>query len=131
MISKERQKAILLIIAAAALFWFSFWYWRLAPNGSLRLASDYQAVFLTEGAVYFGKLSHENSRYAILRDVYYLQVANQATSTQGLNLVKLGAEVYGPMDEMRINRNHIVLIEDLRTDSQVVQGIKRFKEGNR
>jgi hypothetical protein len=53
------------------------------------------------------------------------------TPTANINLVKLGAELHGPTDEMRINRDHILFIEDLKDDSQVVQGIKRFKEGNR
>jgi hypothetical protein len=128
-------KAGLLVIVAIAVFWFAYWY--LEPTGFLpRLGNEYQAVFLTNGQVYFGKLYREKSQYAILREVYYLQVQQQLqpgeqTPTANINLVKLGAELHGPTDEMRINRDHILFVEDLKSDSQVVQGIKRFKAGNR
>src|SRR5690349_15379852 len=38
--------------------------------------SGYQAVFLTNGQVYFGKLTHVGEQYATLEDIYYLQVTN-------------------------------------------------------
>jgi len=34
--------------------------------------ADYQAVFLTNGQVYFGKVRNLNSQYALLEDVYYV-----------------------------------------------------------
>jgi len=128
--------AIILAIVILAVLW-SLW-WLLEPMGFLpRLGSQYQAVFLSNGQVYFGKLYHEKNQYAILREVYYLQVMQQlqpgtgTPPTANINLVKLGAELHGPTDEMRINRDHILFVEDLKDDSQVVQGIKRFKEGKR
>lgn len=42
--------------------------------------SGYQAVFLTNGQVYFGHLSHAGSQYATLTDIFYLQV-NQPLQT--------------------------------------------------
>jgi hypothetical protein len=37
-------------------------------------ASDWQAVFLSNEQVYFGKLKSANSSYPVLEDIYYLQV---------------------------------------------------------
>lgn len=98
-------------------------------------AGDYQAVFLTNNQVYFGKISKEASQYPILRDIYYLRVTTQlqpaetgAPVAPAINLVKLGNELHGPMDEMRINREHILFIEDLKPDSQVVAAIENFKQ---
>ncbi len=101
--------------------------------------SAYQAVFLINGQVYFGKLSNESSQFATLSDIYYLQVQEtlQPVQTkdgettqekqQGVSLVKLGGELHGPTDEMRINRDQILLIENLREDSNVVKAIAEYQ----
>jgi len=94
---------------------------------------EYRAVFLTNGQVYFGKLSSERSQYVVLQDIFYLQVSPLSggeSPDQGANLVKLGTELHGPADEMRINRDHILYIEDLRPDSRVVETIRQFKAGS-
>ena len=101
-------------------------------------AGNYQAVFLSNGQVYFGRASNRNSTYVTLRDVYYLQVnqvlqpvegKKEPQQQQALSLAKLGiSELHKPKDEMFINRDHILFIEDLESDSQVVQAIARYKE---
>jgi len=97
--------------------------------------ADYQAVFLSNNQVYFGKLSNAASQYPVLKDIYYLQVtqvlqpADPNAPQQQLNLVKLGGELHGPKDEMRINRDQILFVEDLKPDSQVVTAIESFKQG--
>lgn len=100
-------------------------------------ASDYQAVFLVNNQVYFGKIANSmQSQFVELGDIYYLQVQQQiqpATGTsapsQNVSLVKLGAELHGPTDLMHINRDQIVLIEDLRADSNIVKAIENYKAG--
>ncbi len=102
--------------------------------------SGYQAVFLTNGQVYFGKLSDTAGTYATLRDIYYLQVstpplqgtpeqqqAQQQTQQQRLLLVKLGKELHGPVDEMKINRDQILFYEDIKEDGQVVKSIREYQ----
>lgn len=93
--------------------------------------SDYQAVFLDNNQVYFGRLSGQNAQFPTLKDIYYLQVQNSDGGPLGpedVSLVKLGGELHGPIDQMKINRDHILLIEDLKSDSNVVDAINRFKE---
>lgn len=103
-------------------------------------ASGYQAVFLTNGQVYFGKLANANSDYPILKDIFYLQVVQpplqgnqqgQSTSTSQqqpqISLVKLGNELHGPVDEMHISRAQILFYEDLKSDGQVVKAIDAYK----
>jgi hypothetical protein len=105
------------------------------------LKSEYQAVFLTNGQVYFGKMEFRHG-WVTLRDIYYLQRADglqQAAAGDGnsnasapaageqqqqLQLVKLGSEVHGPEDEMHIARDKIMFWENLKSDSRVVQKIK-------
>lgn len=101
-------------------------------------AGEYQAVFLTNGQVYFGKLAEDGDRYIKLTDIYYLQVnqpqiqGSQQTTQQAqqqpqLQLVKLGNELHGPVDEMHINRDQVLFFEDMKADGKVAQAIKEYK----
>lgn len=93
----------------------------------------YQAVFLANGQVYFGKLSGLNGTYANLNDVYYIQTNPQQASTPSpspqpnLSLVQLGDELHGPEREMQISRTQIVFWENLKDDSKVVKAIEEQK----
>lgn len=104
------------------------------------IPGEYQAVFLANGQVYFGKIEKETSRYTILTDIYYLQMQqglqSQQLATEGeettpqtepqLTLIKLGNELHGPLDQMTINRDQILFIEGLAENSQVLQSIKQY-----
>lgn len=92
----------------------------------------YQAVFLVNNQVYFGKL-HLGGDWARLTDIYYLQVRQQIQPPEGgqpqqnLQMVKLGGELHQPQDEMYIDRDKILFWENLKRDSQVVKFIEDFK----
>lgn len=119
------------IVLGAAIIIFALWQSGvLTTSGS---GGAYQAVFLTNDQVYFGKVRNETAQYVSLSDIYYLQVTQQLQPASGapaqrLDLIKLGNELHGPTDEMRINRDQVLFIEDLKDDSQVVQAIENFRE---
>lgn len=101
-------------------------------------SNSYEAVFLANGQVYFGKVSKLQSKYVKLIDIYYLiqkqplqaqQPAAQATAQPEFTLIKLGGELHGPMDQMMINKDQILFIEELKSDSKVVQAINNSKSG--
>jgi hypothetical protein len=96
-------------------------------GSDLSFPTEYQAVFLDNGQVFFGKLGEGGSDYLTLRDVYYIQrqVAPEKKETRNL-LVRLGSEWHAP-DFMRINNRHIVFIEPVAPDSQVVRLIREAK----
>jgi hypothetical protein len=85
----------------------------------------YQAVFLTNSTVYFGKLTIDGDVY-VLNEVYYVSQPDQQTPGQ---LVKRGNEIHGPRDPMLISARQVLQIENLRDDSQVVQGIRLIQTG--
>lgn len=87
--------------------------------------SSYQAVFLTNGATYFGKLQEQGDEWFLLSDVFYLSVSEES----GTQLIKRGSEPQGPKEPMIIPRQQILFIENLRDDSEIVNLIKRFKSG--
>ena len=86
----------------------------------------YQAIFLSNDQIYFGHLKSESreSEYLTLTDVYYVKVAEDSTG----QLVKLGQiEPHKPMNEMIINKEHILFWENLSPDSPVVRTIQGYK----
>lgn len=96
--------------------------------------SGWQAVFLTNNQVYFGHVVREDAASIVLHEIYYFQAANKGLQSseegeQGANqfsLVKLGNELHGPKDEMRIVRNNVLFVEDLKAESKVVEAIERY-----
>lgn len=95
----------------------------------------YQALFLSNGQTYFGKLSLADRDTVKITDIYYLEV-NQAVqpgeasddqTPAETQLVKLGNELHAPDDTMFINREHILFWENLKNDGKVVSAIKESK----
>ena len=84
----------------------------------------YQAVFLSNDQIYFGRLKNVSSDHLILKDVYYVKVGEGGAG----QLIKLGAtEPHGPKDEMIINKDQVMFWENLRFDSPIVKGIQSKK----
>ncbi|MDP9246208.1 MAG: hypothetical protein M3O64_06075 [Chloroflexota bacterium] len=97
-----------------------------APSGAdLVDHSAYQAVFLTNGSTYFGKLQPQGEDWFLLSDVFYLSSTEQG----GAQLIKRGSESQGPKEPMIIPTQQILFIENLRDDGDVVAAIKKFKSG--
>ncbi len=97
-------------------------------------ADSYQAVFLSNNQVYFGKLTNMGSQYPRLSNVYYIQafaaqdLTGVANSAKQLQLVKLGSEIHQPQNSMDINRDQILFVETLKPDSQIVKSIENFQK---
>lgn len=131
--------AIVIILGAGGWFAWS----NMQGAGTAIDSAKYQAVFFTNGQVYFGKLKSFNSEYMQLTDIYYLQTqANgdsdddsenpQRTSTDqnDVQLIKLGDEIHGPEDQMTISKDQILFYENLKPDSKVAQSIGKYKGTN-
>lgn len=96
----------------------------------IRTPSAYQAVFLDSGQVYFGKLHAVNRDFLSLTDIYYLRAGTvqQGGQTEGqIDLIKLGAELHAPKDEMIINKDHVLFYEDLNESGEVMRLIRKHK----
>ncbi len=102
--------------------------------------NEYQAVFLTNGQVYFGKLSDDGGNYVKLTDIYYLQNQDQTkvqpkdqntNSQSNLSLIKLGKELHAPEDMMEISRQQVLFWENIQNNGKVAQAIKQYKAGNK
>lgn len=133
-----------LIALAVAAVVFVGW-WMFVRSGSVASTIDggkYQAVFFTNGQVYFGKLHIVNGEYMALKDIFYLQAKSttkddknpQQTSdntASDVELIKLGSEIHGPDDEMIISKDQVLFFENLKEDSTVSKTIKQYQEQNK
>lgn len=102
-------------------------------------SESWQAVFLRNDQVYFGRLTLSGDFY-ILKNVYYLQTEEEQgedrlapVSTASVNvsktkktstkLVRLGNELHGPENEMFIERSNVLFWENLKNNSSIVNSI--------
>lgn len=135
MIHQESNKKPLIIaiviIVLAVLGWLGWWIYGMFSDGVMR--DRYQAVFLSNNQVYFCKLTNVNADYVDCTDIYYLQVQQSVQPADSkanpqVTLAKLGSELHGPEDRMRINRDQILFWENLKDDSKVVETIKKNQQ---
>ena len=100
-------------------------YWLLSKSNQEKGRIDqttYQAVFLDDKQIYFGKLKDIELQYPILEEVYYVKLESEGAASG--RLVKLGeTEPHAPRNQMILNRDHILFWEDLKPDSPIVQTI--------
>ena len=83
--------------------------------------TPYQAVFLANGQVFFGRLSAAGSDYPRLDDVFYVQTQVNPESKETTSvLIRRGKEWHGP-SYMILNARSILLIEPVGADSKVGQ----------
>jgi hypothetical protein len=109
-----------LIIAAGAAWWFFV-------SRSPAMTTPYQAVLLSNGSAYFGRLEGLGTDYPVLRDVFYVQsVEDKDTKKVSNILVKRGKEWHAP-DRMILNAKMIVLVEPVSPGSRVAQLIAQAK----
>ncbi len=126
--------AVGVLVAAAILVFGGLFLYRSSTGSSID-SGKYQAVFFTNGQVYFGKLHPLNSEYMKLNDIFYLQAKTASSNPQetaannstDVELIKLGNEIHGPVDEMIISKSQILFFENLKSDSKVSTSIVKYK----
>ena len=131
---------VILAILLIALLGFGGWLlWTHQQKSNTGIdTGKYQAVFLSNGQHYFGKLQSMNDEYFKLSDVYYLEqksetgetkTATTPTQQTAVELRKLGEkEIHGPEDTMIISKDQVLLYENLTDKSQVVSSINQHKQ---
>ena len=128
---------VVAIVALAAFFAVN----KMNASAAKINTNQYQAVFLTNGQVYFGKLQNAHGEYLELKNIYYLQVdesiqsgtteaTTAAANNSNVQLIKLGNELHGPEDEMQVSTKQVLFWENLKGDSKVSQAIESYKKAN-
>jgi hypothetical protein len=134
--NKKVWIVVIIVVAVAILGAVGMWAYNTftSPDGIKK--NQYQAIFLTNGQVYFGKLGSVNDKYIDLTDIYYLQVQQSVQPTDRTNsnsdpqvsLAKLGSELHGPEDQMHISRDQVLFWENLKDNGKVVDAIKKNQQ---
>lgn len=143
---KNRRNLYILLVAVIAILGGTFLF-----NGDNNgIDQDaWQAVFLENNQVYFGKLTLKDDFY-VLGNVFYLQT--EKTNQQNLNkiasdsvdisespnksssstkLVKLGNELHAPTDQMFIEKSKVLFWENMKDSSAISRSINTYYTNNR
>lgn len=134
-------KWVVLVIVVAAIGVLGWLFWPQS-NSSVAATIDsdkYQAVFLSNGQVYFGKLTIVNNDFMKLTNVFYLErqlttgtgdTTNEESTDQpttsgdnNFQLLKYSDVLYGSEDAMIISKDDIIRYENLRSDGVVAKAI--------
>jgi|SRR5271169_4240197 len=106
----------IVVIVAALLF-----VRNTGPGSPVAFTTPYQAVLLTNGSAYFGKLEGYGTPRPVLTEVYYIVTQTNPETKQPSNvLVKRGKELHEP-DRMYLNPNQILCVEPVGEKSKVAQ----------
>lgn len=129
--SSKLIRIIGVVMAVAMVIAVAVYYFVLRPGAMID--SGYQAVFLGNGQVYFGKLQVLNGSYLKITNVYYIQsnsgmTAADATDANNIELVRLTKAVHGPKDEIVINRDQVLYFENLDDEGQAAKLISGDKD---
>lgn len=130
--------AVVALLVAILLVFVALMVYGSSKNGEEGFvdSSKLQAVFLNTGQVYFGKITTLNSRYFVVKNIYYLQTSSNGSSTAAANkntsvsLVKLGCELHEPYDQMVINASQVTFWENLQDNGQVAKAVATFQKQN-
>ena len=106
----------------------------LIPSADKSAKEGYSAVFLDNDQVYFGKVN-SSGNVLTLNDIYYIRLNQPQPQKEGeeqvdpqLTLIKLGEQIHGPVDEMKINKDHVLFVERLTDESTVVKAIGEYQK---
>ena len=130
------------IILGIALLIGTWWLYNgKSLSSAPSLNNKYVEVVLRSNEVFYGKIKKLNTPYPVLSETSYIvlvqtiqagEVPEGATTAQvqpDRQLVKRGGEPEGPGDEIVFNKDQIVRVSALRPESQIVQIMENWKEG--
>lgn len=124
--------ALVAVLAVVGLVWYLMMPGQVDRN-------NYQAVFLSNGQVYFGKLHGYGTGQPYMDDVYYFQAGGAGQTNEAdaekpeqnndtQTLVKLGDEIHKPEDKLLLNPDAILFIENISAEGSVVKAIEENKD---
>jgi hypothetical protein len=112
----------LLVIVAAGMFIVG-----RARARDVEFPTPYQAILLSNGSVYFGKLAGYGTPRPVLTEVYYVVTQTDPETKKTSNiLVKRGKELHQP-DRMYLNPGQILFVEPVGPGSKVADLIQQSR----
>jgi hypothetical protein len=90
--------------------------------------TEYQAIFLTTGNVFFGKIEKYAPNYIQVTDVYIPQSQVNPDTKQTVNFVVSRAKQWHKPDVTFISPTSVAMVEPVSADSDVIKWIRADKE---
>lgn len=120
MLSKKLILALVLavVVIIALGLWLGFKF--IGPKDPAG-PSEYSAVYLSTGDIYFGKLSW--FPWPHMKNVWFMQRGVDQQNQTQLGLAPLKNAFWGPVDEIYLNSKQVIFWTSLRNDSQVAQAL--------
>jgi hypothetical protein len=130
------KKTLLRIVAIIVLAGIGYGIWLLSrpsdPFAGKVAKGRWQAVFLSDGRIYFGHLHPASSEFFELTEAYFVQQVQGAKGQQAGSQVRpISAQPEGPEDRVMLDRKFILQIENLRTDSEAVKAIEQVRSAGK
>ena len=117
---------LVVVVLLGLVVWLIVTLMNLEKTPTVNAPSEYSAVYLTTGDIYFGKLSmFPNPR---LTNVWFIQKSLDAQNQPQFNLMPIASVSWGPTSEIFLNSKEIVFWTRLRNDSQVVKALTQKSE---
>ena len=117
-----RLVLIALVLLVGAFAFVEWWDFTLPRIGGAR----YQAVFLSNGQTYFGRYVDRLGPYVKIEDAFYIQqTPGQDDQPAQSRIVRRGSELHQPTRFVLVPKSAILFVEDLRSDSSVLQFMDR------
>ncbi len=119
----------LIVVSLAVTAFVGFAIFRGINGADYVNADSYQEVTLSDGRVYYGKITDMDSAFMTLENVYYMQqnfqTASEANPQQEpITLTKLGEERSCPSDNLYINRDQVIQWTNIRSEGEVAKAIE-------
>jgi hypothetical protein len=119
---------LLIGLLLGGLAWFVLLWVR--PEDPFAGAVDtdrWQAVFLSNGQVYFGHLRVASDEFYELREAFYIRESPPTEEGQPptREVKALSSEFHQPENRMLIRKDEVLFVENLRPDSDVAEAIER------
>jgi hypothetical protein len=98
------------------------------PFGGLVNPGRYQAVFLSDGRVYFGNLEEGGEDFYELRNAFFIEEIPGPEGEAPTRQVRpVTEEFQQPEGSVLIAKDQVVVVENLRPDSDVAEAIDRVR----
>ena len=94
-----------------------------------QLTTPFQAVQMSNGQVFFGRLSQAGSAYPALHEVYLLQGKTNPETKQVTNFLVKRAQDWQGEDAIFLNARHIMAVEAVKPGSSIDKLIQDSRKG--
>ncbi len=127
-ISAKKLFIVLIIVLIIVIVVTSILVLKLNQKNNIESPSEYAAVYLSTGDIYFGKIN--KFPHLSLENVWYLQRGVDAQNQAQMSVVPLKNSFWGPVDKINLNSKQVVWWTYIKNGSQLLEAFKNLNMQN-